>query len=81
MIGTSFNVPPEKIIFLDVDGDLNERERFWISQCESFSSKGYNLTEGGDGGPLFKGKHHTKDTKDRVAATQRQRAVRVQYSV
>lgn len=49
------------------NGDLNERERFWISKYKAFtSSKGYNLSEGGDGGPLFKGRKHTKETKERI---------------
>lgn len=53
----------EKTILEEVkEGDLNARERYWIKKYQSnTSSVGYNLSEGGDGGPLFKGHHHTKD--------------------
>lgn len=49
------------------NGDLSERERFWIQQTGAFASDvGYNLSEGGDGGALFKGKHHTEATKQKL---------------
>lgn len=57
----------KEILEIVENGDLNERERFWIEKLNSNDSNiGYNLTDGGDGGPLFKGKHHTKDTIDRL---------------
>lgn len=57
----------KEILEIIEEGDLNERERFWINELKSNDPNiGYNLTDGGDGGPLFKGKHHTKDTIDRL---------------
>ena len=56
----------KEILEIIVDGDMNERERFWIKKFKSNSIIGYNLTEGGDGGSLFKGKHHSKETKEKL---------------
>ena len=32
------------------EGMLDERERYWIAQLDCMAPKGYNLTEGGEGG-------------------------------
>lgn len=37
-----------------INGDLNDREKFWIRTLNSFDIRiGYNLTAGGDGGDVF----------------------------
>lgn len=47
--------------------ELNEKEKFYI---EFFNSRnkdvGYNISAGGDGGPLFKGHHHSAKSKKRM---------------
>ena len=56
------------------DGDLNERERFWINELKSNNPNiGYNLTNGGDGGALFKGRHHTRETIDKITKSRKLR--------
>lgn len=57
-----------KIILQQIkNGDLNERERYWIEKYHSNTAAiGYNLTEGGDGGALFIGKKHTEQTKQKI---------------
>lgn len=42
---------------------LNERERYWITCLDCIAPKGYNLTDGGEGG--F---HHTPETRARISA-------------
>lgn len=56
----------KEILEIIVEGDLNERERYWIKTLNTKGTEGYNLTEGGDGGPLFKGKHHSEETKNKL---------------
>jgi len=51
------------ILEIIINDDLNERERYWIDYYNSFKGIGYNLTPGGDGGPLFQDHHHTEETK------------------
>ena len=52
--------------------ELNERERYWIATLNTKAPNGYNLTEGGEGSlgyPL------SQETKDKISATRRKRAV------
>ncbi len=50
-----------------IDGDLNEKEKYWIKYYNTFEGYGYNLTYGGDGGPLFKNHKHSKETKKLIS--------------
>ena len=45
---------------------LNEREKYWIKIHNSFG-KGYNLTEGGEGGDLRSGMKSSKEHKDKIS--------------
>lgn len=46
---------------------LNSREKHWIACFKSTDrSIGYNISPGGDGGPLFKGYKHTEETKAKM---------------
>jgi hypothetical protein len=52
------------------NGDLDKRERFWITELRSnIYEIGYNLTKGGDGGNTFEGKHHTIETIKKIKNT------------
>ena len=54
---------------VDTYDELKEREKYWIKFYDSMDrSKGYNLTEGGDG--TF-GKLHSEETKEKI----RQKAI------
>lgn len=55
-------------------GDLSERERFWIEKTEAFKNGlGYNMTPGGDGGPAFKGRKHSEETKMKIREKSKKR--------
>jgi predicted RNA-binding Zn-ribbon protein involved in translation (DUF1610 family) len=57
------------------NGDLNECEKYWINFYKSnIPSIGYNLTPGGDGGPLFVNKKHTDETKEKLRIAGRRRS-------
>lgn len=46
----------------DSDCNLSLREQYWITKYNSIED-GYNISPGGEGGPLFKGHHHSHKTK------------------
>ena len=49
--------------------ELNEREKYWIQEYDSFylNNKGYNMTLGGDGGDTSSGRKQSKEwIKNRV---------------
>lgn len=58
-------------IFLieEVNDDLlNEREMYWIAELHCLDdSFGYNISPGGLGGPLFKGHHHSEETRRKLS--------------
>lgn len=58
----------ERLIINDVD--INEREKYWISFYNSQNgSIGYNISPGGLGGPLFKGRKHSVESKNKMRAS------------
>lgn len=63
------NFTLEIIDFADTYEELKEKEKYWIKQYNSMDrTKGYNLTEGGDG--TF-GRMHSEETKEKI----RQKAI------
>lgn len=56
-----FNIPKlEQANLLEETFIAAEREKVGRKNC-------YNITDGGDGGPSFKGKHHSDKTRKRLA--------------
>ncbi len=49
--------------------DLCESERICIKMLKTRSPNGYNLTDGGDGGDTFTGKHHTPEAIEKIRAS------------
>ena len=45
------------------DGDLDERESYWIEQLDAYHN-GYNATRGGDGSVLYNSEDFVSDYKD-----------------
>ena len=43
---------------------VDEREKYWIKNYNSYGPMGYNLTEGGGG---TEGYHHTDETKNKIS--------------
>lgn len=51
---------------------LNDRERYWIQYYEAFDQgKGYNLTSGGDGGPIRLGYITPEEVKAKIGNANR----------
>ena len=48
------------------DYKLNEREQYWIATYDTINN-GYNISPGGDGGPLFAGHKHSEATKQKIS--------------
>lgn len=65
------NFKVEKIEDCDSIKLLNERERYWIKELKAQNSDiGYNIApggEGGIGGPMFAGHHHSEETKAKMS--------------
>lgn len=58
----------ERLIINNVD--INEREKYWISFYNSQdASIGYNISPGGLGGPLFKGRRHSEESKSKMSVS------------
>lgn len=49
------------LYYLHAGDDINELEKFYIKQYDATcSERGYNISPGGRGGPLFSGHHHSE---------------------
>lgn len=55
-----------KIVIICFDSDLNKFEKEYIKKYDSILPNGYNILEGGIGGNGFKGKKHSKETRDKL---------------
>lgn len=53
-----------EIIIICFNDDCIEYEKQYIKKYNALVPNGYNISEGGNGGPLFKGKKHTEKTKE-----------------
>jgi len=58
------NFVVEKIEECSSNDELSNKEKFWISELNTFSN-GYNSTEGGDGG--IPGFNHSEKTKQKIS--------------
>lgn len=47
------------------DASLSSREQYWIEHLDTIAN-GYNISPGGDGGPLFKGHKHTEESRRKM---------------
>lgn len=43
----------EELEYVENDDMLSEKEIYWIKELETYGSKGYNATKGGDGSILY----------------------------
>jgi group I intron endonuclease len=68
-----FEIIESKIVSLK---DALLKEKYWIHYYESYvdSTKGYNMTPGGEGGPTFCGKKHSLETKKKFSTIQNNRS-------
>jgi group I intron endonuclease len=53
-----------EILIICFNDDCIEYEKQYIKKYNALVPNGYNISEGGNGGPLFKGKKHTEKTKE-----------------
>lgn len=49
------------------ESDLNQKERFWIATFRKHGFLLTNGTPGGDGGPTFKGRKHSAESRARIS--------------
>jgi len=62
------NFNKEIICYCENKIDMDEKEKFFIKAFDVTNKLiGYNIAEGGEGGPFFKGHHHTKKTKENMS--------------
>jgi group I intron endonuclease len=52
-----------EILIICFNEDCFKYEKEYIKKYNSLVPNGYNISEGGNGGALFKGKHHSEETK------------------
>jgi group I intron endonuclease len=73
-----------EVIIICFDEDLNKFEKEYIKKFNCIVPNGYNVHEGGEMGGMFKGHHHTKETKKILSEKSRNRfediEVRKQHS-
>jgi len=53
--------------------DLRDSEIVMIKQLKSRSPNGYNMTDGGDGGDTFSGKHHSPEARAKISESNKGR--------
>lgn len=60
------NFYKEVLFVFDNELDMNNKEKEIVDEDFVNSRNTYNLTIGGEGGPIFKGKHHSEKAKDKL---------------
>lgn len=63
------NFIKETVAWCDTKEHLNFLEKFYIKFFNTRVPRGYNLTDGGDGGPIRKGMHNSKEHGRKVSKT------------
>lgn len=58
-----------EVLIICFNEDCIEYEKEYIKKYNALVPNGYNISEGGNGGPLFKGKHHSEETKTKLRET------------
>lgn len=57
----------KEILFIfDSEKEMNEKEKEIITESFISSDKNYNAALGGEGGPHFKGRMHSNETKEKI---------------
>ena len=54
----------EILFYLNSEEEMNAKEKEIVTEEFVKNPQTYNLTVGGEGGPVFKGKHHSEKTKE-----------------
>ena len=55
-----------EVLIICFNDDCIAYEKDYIKKYNALVPNGYNISEGGNGGALFKGKHHTEETKNKL---------------
>lgn len=61
------NFTKEILFVFDNEQDMNKKEKELITEELVSDPNCYNIGVGGEGGPQFKGKHHTDKTKEKIS--------------
>lgn len=67
------NFVKEILFDFDNEVEMNAKERELITENLIASPQSYNMAVGGEGGPHFKGKKHSKETRQRISEYSRNR--------
>ena len=51
--------------------ELNEKEKYWINLLNSKEPNGYNIIDGGIGGPNFRGHKHSDESKKKMSISRK----------
>jgi group I intron endonuclease len=60
-----------EVLIICFDEDLCNYEKEYIKKYNSITPNGYNANEGGEVGGMFKGRHHSEETKKILSAKSR----------
>lgn len=58
---------------------INEKEKQWIIKYREWGCDLKNMTNGGDGGDTFSGKHHTEEAKNKISLANKGRKRDLSY--
>jgi group I intron endonuclease len=61
------NFKKEILFVFDEESKMNEKEKELVSEAYISSNGNYNAMTGGEGGPAFKGKKHSEETKRKIS--------------
>lgn len=65
----------EILYVFDSEEEMNSMEKFILTEEFVSNSNNYNAGVGGEGGPHFKGKHHSASTRKEISAKAKSRGV------
>ena len=63
------NFTKEILFEFDTEEEMNTKERELVTEDLVANPKSYNMAVGGEGGPHFKGRSHSEETKAQISAT------------
>lgn len=56
-----------EVIIICLDEDVCKFEKEYVRKCNTLAPNGYNAVDGGEPGGMFKGKHHSEESKAKIS--------------
>jgi hypothetical protein len=69
------NFKKEIIFIFDNENEMNLKEKELVTEDFIKRNDNYNLTVGGEGGPIFRGRKHSEETKRKLSEISKKRVV------